>query len=108
MMGRAFTTDETRGAGADALFLKRVERRGLYSRMAGDAEIIVIGEADEMVPVSLRVVARLIDLNKKRVVFFEVGFAREPETFGRIVCETFYAMCQVRLSICSSPALRES
>ena len=76
--------------------------------MAGDAEIIVIGEADEMVPVSLRLVPRLIDLNKKRIVLFEIGFAGEPEAFVRIVCETFYAMCQVRLSICSSPGLRES
>ena len=54
LMRRALAADETRRQGADAEGFERADRGGLDRRMSGEAEIIVIGEADEMPALGLR------------------------------------------------------
>ena len=86
-MRRAFAADEARRHGTDTERLERRASSAFDHRMAGKAEVIVIGEADEIAPLHFRLMAGGIGRHEERIVFFEIGFPGESKPFIRVVGE---------------------
>jgi hypothetical protein len=78
-MGRAFAADQTRGEGADAELIESIGGVGLHSRVRSKAEIIVIGETDEMVAAALGFCAKAIYRGEERISEVEDRFPRQSK-----------------------------
>ncbi len=87
LVRRALAADEAGGQGADAEIVDLAFGFLADARMVGEAEIVVIGEADEMAALRLAIRLELVDLREKRIVEFEQGVAGEAETPRRIIRE---------------------
>ena len=85
MVGRALAADEAGSQRADADRVDRLARRRLHRGMVGEAEIIVVGEADETRPPRTGLAPGRVDGHEEGVVLVEIGLAREAEAFGGVI-----------------------